>query len=147
MSQSILKILVHVVFSTKDRIDLIPPDLETELYKYFHGAIENLGAKLIIGNGTPNHVHLLISLGKADISDLIGAIKRSTSAWMKRKGQIKFYWQRGYGAFSIGQSQIGDVRKYIADQKTHHGVQDFKDEFRALCAKYEVDLDERYCWD
>lgn len=147
MSQSIVKILVHVVFSTKDRIDLIRPDLEAELYKYFHGVIENLGAKLVIANGMPNHVHLLISLGKTNIPDLIGAIKRSTSTWMKRKGNPKFYWQRGYGAFSIGQSQVADVRRYITDQKVHHSKMDFKDEFRALCTKYGVVLDERYCWD
>jgi putative transposase len=147
MSQSVVKILVHVVFSTKDRVDLIRPDLEAELYKYFHGVLRNLGAKLIIANGMPNHVHLLISLGKANIPDLIGAIKRSTSAWMKRKGCTKFYWQRGYGAFSIGQSQIRDVRRYISDQKVHHGNMGFQDEFRALCSKYDVVLDERFCWD
>lgn len=147
MSQSLTKILVHIVFSTKDRKDLIPSDLEEELYRYIHGVIENVGGKLITGNGTANHSHLLTSLGKNSAPELIGTVKRRTSAWMKRKGVRGFYWQRGYGAFSIGQSQVADVVKYIRDQKTHHGKRDFKDEFRALCKKYEVELDERYCWD
>jgi putative transposase len=79
----------------------------------------------------------------------VGDIKRDSSSWIKKKG-IKFrnfYWQRGYGAFSIGQSQVKDVMRYIAGQKEHHAKQDFKDEFRALLKKYEVEYDERYIWD
>ena len=86
MSQSLIKILVHIVFSTKDRIDLIPLELESELYKYIHGILENNSARLIIAGGTANHIHLLISIGKTDVPTLIGDIKRSTSLWMKRKG-------------------------------------------------------------
>ena len=145
MSQSLVKILVHIVFSTKDRADLIRPNNEDELYRVLHGLFEKYGARLLTGNGTANHVHLLISLGKNDIAVLIGAIK--TSTWMKSKGVQQFYWQRGYGAFSVSQSQVGAVTRYIAGQKEHHTRRDFKDEFRALCAKYEVPIDERYCWD
>jgi REP element-mobilizing transposase RayT len=147
MSQSLVKILVHVVFSTKERLDLIPLQMEDELYRVLHGLFEKYGARLITGNGTANHVHLLISIGKNDIAVLVGAIKRSTSTWMKTKGIQRFYWQRGYGAFSVSQSQVEAVKRYIANQKEHHLKQDFKDEFRVLCAKYEVAIDERYCWD
>ena len=109
MSQSLARILVHIVFSTKDRADLIPAVLESELYMYIHGIVEKHNAKLIIAGGTANHIHLLISIGKNEISELIGDIKRSTSAWIKKKGAKGFYWQKGYGAFSIGQSQVPDI--------------------------------------
>lgn len=117
MPQSLLKLLVHIVFSTKDRMDLIDPAIEDELYKYIHGILKNNGARLIIGNGTANHSHLLTSIGKNDIPKLVGNVKRSTSAWLKTKGYNKFYWQNGYGAFSIGQSQVEDVSRYIREQK------------------------------
>ena len=147
MSQSLIKILVHVVFSTKDRIDLIPFELEKELYKYIHGIIENNSARLIVAGGTANHIHLLISIGKTGVPTLIGDIKRFTSVWMKKKGVHSFYWQKGYGAFSIGQSQVAVVSRYIRGQKEHHAKQDYKTEFRSLCEKYQVEIDERYAWD
>ena len=148
MPQSLVKILIHVVFSTKNRIDLITPALETGLYSYIHGIIENNNSKLILANGTANHIHLLISLGKMiEVSKLIGNIKRGSSVWMKDHGVQKFYWQEGYGAFSIGQSQIQAVIKYIEAQKEHHRQSDFQDEFRGLLQKYQVEFDERYVWD
>ena len=147
MSQSLVKILVHIVFSTKDRLDLIDPAIEDELYKYIHGIVKNHGARLIIANGTANHSHLLASLGKNDIPTLVGKVKRSTSAWLKTKGYDNFYWQNGYGAFSIGQSQVEEVSRYIRGQKEHHSKQSYQDEFRTLCRKYELEIDEKYCWD
>jgi len=147
MSQSLVKILVHIVFSTKDRADLIPAELENELYMYIHGIIAKHNAKLIIAGGTANHVHLLVSIGKNEISKLIGDIKRSTSFWLKKKSFRGFYWQRGYGAFSIGQSQVASVSRYIQNQKAHHKKDDFQKEFRELCRRYEVEIDERYAWD
>ena len=147
MPQSLIKVLIHIVFSTKDWVDLVPAELQDELYRYIHGIIENKGAKLIVAGGISNHIHLLISLGKMDISELIGVIKRSSSLWMKEKGVKKFYWQKGYGAFSIGQSQVGEVSRYIRDQKAHHSKHSYQDELRALCLKYEVEIDERFVWD
>lgn len=149
MPQSLFKILVHVVFSTKNRADLIAPEIEYDLFGYMDGIIENNGSKLIIANGTANHVHLLISLGKKiDIPELIGDIKRDSSKWIKSDKAINnFYWQKGYGAFSIGQSQIEVLINYIERQKEHHAKQNFKDEFRTLLKKYELDFDEKYAWD
>ena len=147
MPQSLVKILVHVIFSTKNRADLIHPEIEADLYAYIHGIVENNKSKLIIGNGTPNHGHLLISLGKTiDISDLVGDIKRDSSVWMK-KHENSFYWQEGYGAFSIGESQVPHVTKYIAEQKAHHAKTDFQGEFRGLLNRYKIQYDERYVWD
>lgn len=149
MPQSLVKILVHTVFSTKNRTDLIVPEIEEGLFGYMHGIVENNKSKLILANGTTNHVHLLISLGKTmDISDLVGDIKRGSSVWIKEQGDFRnFYWQEGYGAFSIGQSQVPVVMKYIENQKQHHAEKDFQTEFRALLKKYQVEYDERYVWD
>ncbi len=96
-----------------------------------------------------NHIHLLISQGRTSgISELIGDVKRSSSLWIKTQGDFhNFYWQEGYGAFSIGQSQVNQVVEYIRNQKVHHGKSDFKVEFRDLLEKYQVKYDERYVWD
>ncbi len=150
MPQSLVKILVHVVFSTKNRADLIAPEIETDLFGYLHGIVENNKSKLIFANGTTNHIHQLISLGKTvAISELVGDIKRDSSSWIKKQGKPfkDFYWQEGYGTFSIGQSQVEAVMNYIKKQKAHHAKQNFKDEFRALLEKYKVEYDERYVWD
>lgn len=147
MPQSLVKILVHVVWSTKDRVRIIPADLEPQLFGYISGIIENNNGRMIIAGCDADHVHILISIGRSDISKLVDDIKRETSKWMKEQGVAKFYWQRGYGAFSIGQSQVVNVSGYIRSQKEHHKRQTFQDEFRALCQKYEVEIDERYCWD
>lgn len=147
MAQSLVKILVHIVFSTKNRANLILPDVETGLYSYISGVVEGNNARLIIANGTENHSHFLVSLGKNNVSDLIGDMKRDSSSWGKKNGLTHLYWQRGYGAFSIGQSQVQAVTRYIADQKIHHRSQSYQDEFRELCRKYDVEFDERYCWD
>jgi REP element-mobilizing transposase RayT len=151
MPQSLVKILIHVVFSTKDRAELITPAIEEKLFAYISGIVKGNNARLIIANGTRNHVHLLISIGRIDVGVLIGDIKRDSSVWIKKQGRefAHFYWQRGYGAFSIGQSQVLDVSNYIRNQKEHNLEQNqsYEDEFRTLCRRYEVKIDERYCWD
>jgi putative transposase len=149
MPQSLVKILVHMVWSTKDRVRIIAPDFEPQLYGYISGIITNNGGRMLIAGGDADHIHILASIGRIDISELIGDIKRDSSSWIKQQEAryAQFYWQRGYGAFSIGQSQVEAVTKYIRDQKEHHKSQSYKDEFRALCAKYEVEIDERFCWD
>jgi putative transposase len=150
MSHSIAKLLVHIIFSTKDRARLIAPEIEEELFKYMHGIVENNFCKLIVANGTEEHVHLLVSLKrKIDLPELIGDIKRNSSSWIKTKDtQFRnFYWQKGYGAFSIGQSQVPTLTRYINNQKEHHKKQTFQDEFRIFLKKYEIEYDERYVWD
>jgi len=149
MPQSLLKILVHIVFSTKDRQDLITPEIEPRLYAYIRGIIENNKGRMLIAGGIANHIHLLVSIGRIDIGELIGDIKRDSSSWIKQQGQefSRFYWQRGYGAFSVGQSQVPTVTRYVANQREHHKEQSWEDEYRELCRRYAVEFDERYCWD
>jgi putative transposase len=147
MPQSLIRLLVHIVFSTKNRSDVILPQFEDSLYRYISGIISANNARLLIGNGTTNHSHLLVSLGRNKVSELIGDVKRDSSLWAKNNGLPDLYWQRGYGAFSIGESQVSAVRRYIANQKIRHREQSYEDEFRELCLKYGVEFDERYCWD
>lgn len=150
MPQSLVKILIHAVFSTKNRVNLITPEIENELFGYMSGIVENNKSKLILANGTENHVHLLISLGKTlAISELIGDIKRDSSVWIKKQDSqfSKFHWQEGYGAFSVGQTQVNEVMKYIANQKEHHQEKSFENEMRGFYRKYGIEFDEQYVWD
>lgn len=142
--------LVHIVFSTKNRVDLITPDIENDLYGYISGIVENNKSKLILANGTENHVHLLVSLGKVlSVSELVGDIKRDSSKWIKTNGVkfANFSWQEGYGAFSVGQTEGETVMKYIENQKAHHKTKDYKTEFHGFLKKYNIEYDERYVWD
>jgi putative transposase len=150
MPQSLVKILAHIIFSTKNRNNLITPEIEPDLFGYMHGIIENNKSKLLLANGSSDHVHLLVSLGKTiSISELIGDIKRDTSKWIKPKGREfrDFYWRVGYGAFSVGQSQVKQVIRYIEQQKEHHIKKSFKTEYRSILKRYEIEFDERYVWD
>ena len=128
---------------------MITPDIEARLYGYISGIITNNGGRMIIAGGLADHIHLLVSMGRMDIGVLVGDIKRDSSVWIKEQDPhfAKFYWQRGYGAFSVSQSNVAAVSTYIQNQKEHHKKQTFEDEFRELCRKYEVELDERYCWE
>ena len=128
---------------------MITPAIETRLYGYISGIIKNNGGRMIIAGGAADHLHLLVSAGRIEVGELVGDIKRDSSVWIKEQDPqfAKFYWQRGYGAFSVSQSNVAAVTKYIQNQKEHHKKQTFEDEFRERCRKYEVDFDERYCWD
>ena len=135
-----------MAWSTKDRVRIIPPDFAPQLYGYISGIITNNAGRMLIAGGDADHIHVLVSIGRIDTSELIDDIKRDSSSWIKQQQArfAQFYWQRGYRAFSIGQSQVEAVTKYIRDQREHHKSQSYKDEFRALDAKYEID--ERFCW-
>lgn len=149
MAQTLVSLYVHIVFSTKNRVDMIQTDVEEELWAYIGGILKNNKSKLLASNGTQNHIHLLISLGKTiALSELVGDIKRDSSKWIKTKGENyqNFQWQDGYGAFSVGYTQIEDVKTYIANQKIHHAETTFEDELRYFLNKYEVDYDENFIW-
>lgn len=150
MAQTITQLYFHIVFSTKNRIEIIRPDIEDELYAYIGGILNNHGCKLMIGNGTANHAHLLGSLHKSVlIPDVVGSIKRDSSKWLKTKGGMlsKFGWQDGYSVFTVGHSQLQTVKDYIANQKEHHRERLFEDEMRGFYRKYEIPFDEKYVWD
>jgi putative transposase len=150
MAQTLVSLYIHVIFSTKNRNELITPEIEPDLFSYIGGILNNNKSKLLTANGTRDHVHLLISLSKnIGLSELVGDIKRDSSVWIKKQDSQfgSFHWQDGYGAFSIGQSQIKIVKDYIAKQKIKHTKIDFKNEFRNFLQKYEMEYDEQYVWD
>jgi REP element-mobilizing transposase RayT len=150
MPQSLASILVHVVFSTKHRQPLIKPEIEDELFAYMSSIWRAHESPVLAINGAEDHVHSLVSLSrKVALSDVLEEVKKSSSKWIKTKGPEykNFYWQNGYGAFSIGQSGVEALKKYIAIQKEHHTKQTFQDEFRAFLKLYNIEYDERYVWD
>ena len=151
MSQSLAKILVHTVFSTKDRRPYLRDQtLREEMHAYLGGIISNLGCQPIIVGGVGDHVHVLSTLTRTSSpADVVKETKRSSSLWIKSKSpQLEeFSWQNGYGMFSVGFSQIPVVKEYIATQEEHHRSISFQDEFRMLLRRYDVEFDERYVWD
>ncbi len=129
------------------RQPFITPEIESELQRYMASIFQACQSPALLIGGTDDHVHSLFALSRTtNVADVVKEIKASSSKWMKRH-EPDFQWQIGYGAFSIGQSQVPSVKKYIANQKEHHQAKAYQDEFRGLCRKYEVDFDERYVWD
>ncbi len=149
MAQTLVTLLVHVVFSTKNRRDLITPDVEAALFAYMAGVLKKLDSRCLAINGTANHVHLLIAQSKnMALSCLLAELKKSSSKWIKTKGPMfrSFNWQGGYGAFSIGQSNVEALKNYIAQQKERHKKKSFPEEFIEILKKYGIQYDERYIW-
>lgn len=147
MSQSLSKILVHLVFSTKDRTPTITEPLKPKLHAYLAGIVSNLDSHAVRIGGTNDHIHILLELSKnRALAEVVQQIKRSSSKWMKEQGVRKFYWQNGYGAFSIGESAKKALIAYIDNQEKHHAKWSFANEFRKLCMEYDVPLNEDYAW-
>ena len=150
MSQSLTKLYVHLVFSTKNRADLIPRDKMADVYSYIAGLLENVQCPAIRVGGTANHVHILFVQSKTmSISDIVRLVKSNSSKWISAwpGHRVPFSWQDGYGAFSISQSHVDDVSHYIQNQEEHHAHLSFQDELRRICDKYGVNLDDKYAWE
>ncbi len=151
MPQSLTNLLVHLIYSTKDREPFLSnPELRMELHHYLGGVVNEHGGRSIIVGGVADHVHQLLVLPKImSVSDLVRELKRSSSLWIKQRDVLlkDFSWQGGYGAFSVGQGEVEMVREYIAKQEEHHRKRSFQDEYRAFLTKYGIAYDERYLWD
>jgi REP element-mobilizing transposase RayT len=151
MGQSLVQIYVHIIFSTKDRRRfLADDDLRERTHDYLAGICRNQDSPAIIVGGAEDHVHILCRLGKQTAnSELVRELKRDSSSWIKtQRGDFgEFHWQKGYGAFSVSPSHVDDLKAYIAKQMEHHCRESFQEEFRRVCAKYGVEIDERYVWD
>jgi REP-associated tyrosine transposase len=147
MGDSYTNLLYHIVFLTSDRRPLITPDYEVRLYDYIGGTIRELGGISLALNGTEDHLHLLAKL-RPDraLSDVLRKLKANASGWMHRMFPRleDFKWQRGYGAFTVSQSNVGEVSAYIARQKQHHQQISFRDEFVRFLIANEIEFDERY---
>ncbi len=150
MSQSLTNILIHIIFSTKDRQPLINQCVEGQLHAYMAAVFKECDSPALIIGGTETHVHILCSLSKKNsLSKVLEDVKKSSSKWIKTIGPDygKFYWQNGYGAFSIGFSAKTAAINYIKNQKEHHKNKTFQEEFLEFLNTYQVNYDERYLWD
>ncbi len=148
MSQSLANILIHAIWSTKERRPLLIDHVRAGLHGYTAGILKNLESPAVIINSVADHVHVLCQLSKnLAVCKLIEDVKKNSTKWMKLQGVGEFGWQNGYGVFSVSQSNVAAVRKYIKGQAEHHKMHGFKEEFRAFCKRYNVPMDERYVWD
>ncbi|HUH26732.1 IS200/IS605 family transposase [Gelidibacter sp.] len=150
MPQSIAYNYSHITFSTKDRFPFIDEEIQNELFQYIGGICKNMDFKPVIVGGYKDHIHILCVLSrKVALMKLIEEAKAHSSKWMKTKGEKykNFYWQRGYGSFSVNPAEIDVVIRYIENQSEHHKKKTFQEEYLAFLKKYKVEYDERYLWD
>jgi len=148
--QSLAQVLVHLIFSTKNREPVLADDIRPELHPYMATVLKGVNSPAILINSVEDHAHVLFHLSKNHaLCDVIESVKKDSSKWIKTKGRTyrNFHWQSGYGAFSISQSNVAQVVKYIEGQKEHHRRRTFQEEFRAFLKRYRVPYDERYVWD
>jgi putative transposase len=150
MSQSLANIVVHLVFSTKDRRPLLRDEERAELHAYIAGVLKNHDSPLIEINSVRDHVHILFAQSKNHApSKIVEQIKTASSTWIKTcdSRYSDFAWQSGYGEFSVSPIHVEPVREYIRGQQVHHEQEDFQTEYRRFCEKNCKPLDERYAWD
>lgn len=151
MPQSLSKNYVHIVFSTKHRMPLIQAGIKKRLYEYIEGMSRKFESPTERINGTEDHVHILVNLSrKMSIMVYVQKIKANSSGWVKKtfgEAYNNFYWQDGYGAFSVDPRKMKDLIDYIDNQDSHHLKYDFKTEYRMILEEFEVEYDEKYVWD
>ncbi len=150
MPQSLVKNYIHITFSTKYRYPFIDDHIKEELFNYLGGICKNLECNPVIIGGYKDHVHILCLLSrKIALMKLIEELKTHSSKWIKTKGRSyqKFYWQNGYGAFSVNPQKTDIVKNYILTQEEHHKKKTFQEEYRLFLEEYGIDYDERYVWD
>jgi putative transposase len=142
MSHTYASNFIHCVFATKDRRNLIPAEFQDPLYAYLIGIAENLNCKILAAGGTPNHVHVLISLPPAlPLAEAVQKLKANSSRWLGENG-VEFEWQKGYGAFSVSPSLLSSVQAYIRNQEEHHRKRSFEEEFSAMLRKCGMEFEE-----
>jgi REP element-mobilizing transposase RayT len=150
MARTFTRLLVHVIFSTKERRPVIDSELKPRLLAYMGGIIAELGGKEIAGNAVTDHEHLLLSLpATKSLAEILRVVKTNSSRWVHETWPARsdFAWQTGYGAFGVSQSNVERVRRYIANQEEHHRTVTFQDEFLSFLHKHGIEYDPRFVWD
>jgi REP element-mobilizing transposase RayT len=148
MSQSLAKVNVHIVFSTKHAQPVISAAVRDHLHAYMVGVLKNLGSYVYALYANPDHVHILSTLPRTlTMADLVSKTKTASSKWLKENGVSKFEWQGGYGVFSVSASKVEVVKRYILNQQEHHQKAHFQEELRRFLKEYGIEYDERYLWD
>jgi putative transposase len=148
MPQSLSKVYLHVIFSTKNRVPIISEKIRPEAQGYFVKVGSNLGSFTEEIFMMPDHTHWLCTLPRTiTIADLVKNVKISSSIKMNEMVKGDFNWQKGYGAFSVSQSKLETVRNYIQNQPEHHKKEDFQTEYRRFLEEYRIEYDEQFVWD
>ena len=151
MAQSLARLWTHLIFSTKNRLPFLSDKkLRTDIHAYLAKMLHEQDCETLIVNGVEDHVHALLALSRThSIASVVKEIKRTSSSFAKELSSTlaKFHWQAGYGAFSVSQSNLNEVIKYIENQEEHHKRVTFQDEYRAFLKAYGIEYDERYVWD
>ena len=149
MGQTLTNVLVHVVFSTKNRDKLLAADVRPRLHAYIAAIVAGEGGRAFAVGGGLDHIHLLARLpAKMAVSDLMRQVKANSSRWLRETFPAlrSFGWQSGYAAFSVSHSQLDAAFRYVETQEEHHRKHSFEDEFVSLLKRNELDYDERYLW-
>jgi putative transposase len=149
MGSTLTNLVYHVIFSTKNRERFIIPEIRNELYKYIGGIIRGQGGVLLQAGGTTDHIHIIIKLKPVhSLSEMMQKLKGNSSKWINEQNRLnhKFAWQEGYGAFTVSESMIPAVIRYVKEQESHHEKQTFQEEFVQVLERHRVDYDERYIW-
>lgn len=150
MPQSLSKVILHVIFSTKNREPCLDSNMLPRVHAYLATICRDLGAEFVRVGGVADHVHIVTTLPRTvSQAELIEQIKKVSSKWIKtlESRYRVFFWQRGYGAFSVSPSQLEGVLRYIETQQDHHRTRTFQEEYRELLRRHDLDFDERYVWD
>ena len=150
MPQSLARLHIHLIFSTKNREPVLRDTVRDSLHRYMAAVLQNLECPPVLINSVADHVHILFELGRTvAVSDAVEQVKKTSSKWIKTQGAefSLFAWQAGYGAFAVSESNVAAVREYIADQPAHHRKKSFQEEYRAFLERHRVKFDERYVWD
>jgi putative transposase len=150
MAHTFTNLLTHIIFSTKDRMPTLEPDLKERLFPYMGGIFRELGATPLLINGPTDHVHVLAVLpAKLAVAEILNKVKANSSEWVHKTFPARqtFAWQIGYAALGVSPSQRKIVLDYIANQEEHHCKVSFKDEFIAFLKKHEIEYDEKYFWE
>src|SRR5947208_5772082 len=150
MPQSLSKVIIHIIFSSKDREPWLDPDVRPRMHAYVATICRDLNAEALRVGGVADHVHIVTTLPRSlSQADVVETLKKTSSKWIKGLDSKyrQFYWQRGYGAFSVSPSQLNSVLEYVEKQEEHHRTRSFREEYRDFLRKYGVEFDEHYVWD
>jgi putative transposase len=150
MPQSLSKVILHIIFSTKNRHPFLDSDVRPRMHAYLATVCRDLSADLVYVGGVADHVHIVTTLPRTlSQAQLIEQVKKVSSKWIKQLDARyrAFFWQRGYGAFSVSPSQLATVLQYIETQQEHHRTRTFQEEYSELLRRHGIDFDERYVWD
>jgi putative transposase len=146
MAHSFISLHLHFVFSTKERLLLLPEN-PFRLYQYLGGIAKHHSMKLLSAGGMRDHIHLLVSLpSDLSVARAVNLLKSNSSAWLREKDR-QFGWQQGYAGFGVSMSGLGAVSAYIENQAAHHRTRDFRQEYLALLKKHQIAYDPRWVFD